>query len=168
MKRILLLTAVATLLFTCEQQTAVIGSIVSPEGESSEILVGNTAHQQIWVDYIEAHNNRALDKIAAINADDWVGYPPNGMVIKGNEAHITFLDEWFKSDANPKWTVKWMIANKGENEEGVMEEWLTTGNDIKFVDEAGNEVTEHHIHDIKFDNEKIKEIYVYARPKPAE
>ena len=58
-----------------------------------------------------------------------------------------------------------MIANKGENEEGVMEEWLTTGNDIKFVDEAGNEVTEHHIHDIKFENRKIKEIYVYARPK---
>ena len=36
----IVLTAVATLLFTCEQQTAVIGSIVSPEGESSEILVG--------------------------------------------------------------------------------------------------------------------------------
>ena len=43
-----------------------------------------------------------------------------------------------------------------------MEEWLTTGNDIKFVDEAGNDVSKHHIHDIKFENGKIKEIYVYA------
>ena len=92
---------------------------------------------QIWVDYIDAHNERNLDKIAEINSEDWVGYPPNGNVIRGNEAHIKFLDEWFKSPANPRWTVKWMIANKGEDDEGVMQEFLTTGNDITFIDEEG-------------------------------
>ena len=134
---------------------------------SGNLVVGDTSNQQIWIDYIDAHNERDLDKIAEINANDWVGYPPNGNVIRGNEAHIEFLDEWFSSSANPKWTVKWMIANKGEDVEGVMQEFLTTGNDITFTDEEGNEVVENHIHDIMFEEGKIKTIFVYSKPAPS-
>ena len=108
-----------------------------------------------------------MDKIAEINADNWVGYPPNGNVIRGNEAHIEFLDEWFKSPANPQWTVKWMIANRGADVEGVMQEFLTTGNDITFIDEEGNEVVENHVHDIMFENGKIRTIFVYSKPAPS-
>ena len=169
MKKLLLLTILSAFILSCENKTAdlVIGSTLGIDGESSEIVVGDTSNQQIWIDYIDAHNERDLDKIAEINADDWVGYPPNGNVIRGNEAHIEFLDEWFNSSANPKWTVKWMIANKGEDVEGVMQEFLTTGNDITFSDEEGNEVVENHIHDIMFEEGKIKTIFVYSKPAPS-
>ncbi len=58
-----------------------------------------------------------------------------------------------------------MIANAAENEEGVMTQWLTTGNDYSDVDVNGNEVFEHNIHDIQFIDGKIKEIRVYKRSK---
>ena len=169
MKKLLLITVFSAFILSCENKTTdlVIGSTLGNDGESSEIVVGDTSNQQVWIDYIDAHNKRDLDKIAEINADNWVGYPPNGNVIRGNEAHIEFLDEWFKSPANPQWTVKWMIANRGADVEGVMQEFLTTGNDITFIDEEGNEVVENHVHDIMFENGKIRTIFVYSKPAPS-
>jgi len=169
MKKLLLLTILSAFVLSCENKKTdlVIGSTLGNDGQSSEIVVGDTSNQQVWIDYIDAHNERDLDKIADINADDWVGYPPNGNVIRGNEAHIEFLDEWFSSSANPKWTVKWMIANKGEDVEGIVQEFLTTGNDITFTDEEGNEVVENHVHDIMFEEGKIKTIFVYSKPAPS-
>ncbi len=58
-----------------------------------------------------------------------------------------------------------MIANSAEDNEGQMTQWLTTGNDYFDVDESGNEIFEHNVHDIKFVDGKIKEIYVYSREK---
>jgi len=170
MKKLLLLTILSCFIISCENNNTdlVIGSSIGIDGESSEIIVGDISNQQVWIDYMDAHNERDLDKIAEINGDNWVGYPPNGDVIRGNEAHIEFLDEWFKSPANPRWRVKWMIANKGIDNQGEMVEFLTTGNDITFVDEDGNEVTENHVHDITFDNGKIINISVYSKPIPTE
>ena len=59
-----------------------------------------------------------------------------------------------------------MIANKGADAEGNMQEFLTTGNDITFIDEEGNEVVENHVHDIMFENGKIRTIFVYSKPAP--
>jgi len=170
MKKLLLITILSCFIFSCENNTTdlVIGSTLGNNGESSEIVIGDTSNQQIWIDYINAHNERDLDKISEINAEDWIGYAPNGNVVRGNEAHIAFLDEWFKSPANPNWRVKWMIANRGENDEGTMVEFLTTGNDITFVDEEGNEVVENHVHDIMFEDGKIKMIQIYSKPSPTE
>ena len=150
-----------------EKQEVVIGTVFSDDGSPYSLLAGDTALQQIWVDYINAHNDRDLKKIARINAENWTGYPPDGTVIKGNTAHIEWLDAWFKTSDEPKWKVKWMIANTGPNEQGEMETWLTTGNDITFNDVEGNSVTEHHVHDVQFTGEQIKLINVYSRPTPA-
>lgn len=146
--------------------SAVIGTSFTPDGTAKEVVVGSLSHQQMWVDYIQAHNDRDLKKIAEINAEDWVGYPPDGSVIEGNAAHIEWLDEWFKSSDDPKWTVRWMIANSEKNDEGEVEHWLTTGNDITFNDADGNQVTEHHMHNIQFADGRITQIYVYSRPAP--
>ena len=86
----------------------IIGTVFSDDGAANPLVAGDTALQQIWVDYIQAHNDRDLAKIAAINAEDWTGYLPDGNVVKGNDAHIEFLDAWFKSSDNPSWEVKWM------------------------------------------------------------
>ena len=88
-------------------------------------------------------------------------------VIKGTEAQIEFLDAWFKA-SSPRWKTRWMIANSGQNEEGEIEQWLTTGNDIKFLDENGNEVLENHVHDVQFVNGKIKKINVYSKQSVSE
>lgn len=132
--------------------------------EMTPIVVGNTDNQAVWLDYIDAHNERDLDKIAEINAEGWEGYTAQGSVLKGTEAHIEALDNWFKT-ASPKWEVKWMIANAAKNKDGAMEQWLTTGNDYTDIDADGNPIFEYNVHDILFVDGKIKKINVYSRAK---
>ena len=144
-----------------------IGSVKMDNGQINAVIGGEINNQKIWLEYIKAHNNKNLEKIAEINADDWIGYTADGSVVKGNDAHIEILRNWFES-ANPKWEVKWMIANAANNEEGILTQWLTTGNDYSDVDENGNEIFEHNVHDIRFKDGKIKEIRVYKRAKPEE
>ena len=172
MKNIFYLSILSLILISCSSsnqnqssnETEIIGSGTLENGKKVQIVIGDTNNEQVWIDYIKAHNDRDLDKIAEINADDWEGYTADGSVVKGNEAHIEILDNWFKT-ASPKWEIKWMIANAAENEEGVIVQWLTTGNDYTDVDENGNEIFEHNVHDVQFLNGKIKRINVYSRAK---
>ena len=172
MKNIFYLSILSLILISCSSsnqnqssnETEIIGSGTLENGKKVQIVIGDTNNEQVWIDYIKAHNDRDLDKIAEINADDWEGYTADGSVLKGNEAHIEILDNWFKT-ASPKWEIKWMIANAAENEEGVIVQWLTTGNDYTDVDENGNEIFEHNVHDVQFVDGKIKRINVYSRAK---
>tara|TARA_Y100000996_G_C22532681_1_gene647128 strand:+ start:127 stop:672 length:546 start_codon:yes stop_codon:yes gene_type:complete len=172
MKNIFYLSILSLILISCSSsnqnqssnETEIIGSGTLENGKKVQIVIGDTNNEQVWIDYIKAHNDRDLDKIAEINADDWEGYTADGSVVKGNEAHIEILDNWFKT-ASPKWEIKWMIANAAENEEGVIVQWLTTGNDYTDVDENGNEIFEHNVHDVQFVDGKIKRINVYSRAK---
>ena len=147
-----------------------IGSaIMDGTTEMTPIIAGETSNQEIWLKYIQAHNDKNLDIIAEINAEDWEGYTADGSVVKGNAAHIEILDNWFNNaNANTKWEVKWMIANAAKNKEGIIEQWLTTGNEYTDVDENGDEIFEHNVHDILFKNGKIKKINVYKRAKSQE
>jgi hypothetical protein len=61
-----------------------------------------------------------------------------------------------------------MIANAAVNKDGITEQWLTTGNEYTDVDENGNEIFEHNVHDILFMDGKIKKINVYKRAKAQE
>ena len=177
MKKILCLMFIIALTTSCKKEVVIeidksneplkIGTWNLENGDSGPIFTGDVDNQKIWVDYIKAHNIRDLDKIAEINSDEWEGYAPNGLTIKGNKAHIEFLDNWFKT-SSPKWNIRWMMANSGEDENGEMTQWLTTANDLKDVDEQGNEIIEHHVHDVQFENGKIKKIYVYSRSKAQE
>ena len=112
-----------------------------------------------WMNY-----EKNLEKIAEINADNWEGYTADGSVVKGSDAHIEILDNWFKS-ASPRWEVRWMIANSTKNEDGEIEEWLTTGNDFYNVDADGKNIFEYNVHDVQFKNGKIVRVNVYSRAK---
>ena len=147
---------------------SIIGSaIMDGTNSMTPLMIGDTENQKIWLEYIKAHNDKDLDKIAEINAEDWEGYTADGSVVKGTKAHIEILDNWFKT-ANPKWEVKWMIANAAKNKDGEIEQWLTTGNDYTDIDSDGNEVFEYNVHDVLFEKGKIKKINVYKRAKEEE
>ena len=174
MKNIFPLIISAFVIISCENlnkedikssDPVIIGSVKMPGTDVlTPLLVGETNNQQTWIDYIKAHNERNLDKIAQINAKDWIGYTPDGYVVKGTKAQTEALDDWFRS-SDPKWEVKWMIANAAKNKDGVIEQWLTTGNDYTDVDESRNEIFEYNVHDVQFINGKIKRINVYKRAK---
>jgi len=116
---------------------------------------------RLWEAYIKAHNEKDLKTIQNINDDSFKGYPPNGDVIDGSKAHIVFLEDWF-SKSSPKWRTKYMIANQFTDTKGVLNQWVTSGQDLTDTVD-GEEVTLHHVHDVLFVNGKIKMIYVYER-----
>ena len=170
MKFIFNLSILFLLLFSCENSSdnsndsIVIGSFKNDEGKVVPINIGEVSNQQIWLDYIKAHNEKDLEKIAEINDEKWEGYTADGSVGKGNDTHIAILDNWFKN-ASPRWEVRWMIANSVKNEDGEIEQWLTTGNDYYDVDADGNEIFEYNVHDVQFKDGKIVRVNVYSRAK---
>lgn len=174
MKNILLITILSLVLISCdkplEKQTektnepTVIGSAMMDDGKINPIIGGDLNTQKVWLAYIQAHNDRNLDKITEINATEWEAYLPDGGLVKGQDAQIELLNTWFKT-SNPKWKVQWMITNNSKNEEGIMTQWLTTGNDLTDTDQEGNETIEHQVHDIQFIDGKIKKINIYTRSK---
>ena len=145
----------------------VIGSAYMEDRSVSLITGGDLNTEKVWLDYVQAHNDKNLEKIAELNHPEWEGFLPDGRTLKGTDAQMELLKTWFET-SNPKWEVQWMITNDSKNEKGEMTHWLTTGNTYTDSDADGNEILEHHIHDMQFVDGKIKKINVYSRAKTME
>ena len=124
-----------------------------------------TANAQIWIDYIQAHNDRDFEKIAAMNAEDFRGIAAHGEVVEGSGAHTAFLQNWIAAE-EPRWRVWWVIANDGENSEGAMEEWLATGNVVTTQGTDGEPVRTYETVDVLLQDGKIKLLNVAAQKMP--
>ena len=144
---------------------ASIGKQYFEDGSSKPLLAGSAANAQIWMDYIAAHNERDFEAIAAMNTDDFQGIAAHGEVVEGNAAHAAFLQNWVATE-NPRWQVRWVIANDGENADGVMEEWLATGNVVTTTGPDGAERRAYETIDVLFENGKIKMLNVASQTMP--
>jgi ketosteroid isomerase-like protein len=142
-----------------------IGTQFFDDGSDKPLRAGDTASVQIWVDYIQAHNDRDFDKIAAMNADDFKGIAASGEVVEGSAAHTAFLEKWIAAES-PQWQVWWVIANDGENAEGKMEQWLATGNVVTTTDPDGAERRTYETVDVLLEGGKIKLLNVAAQSMP--
>lgn len=163
---LMLLVAIAG----CQTHTSiepaqVIGVQYFAGGASKPLQAGDTANIQLWVDYIEAHNKRDFEQIAAMNAENFKGITPLGEVVRGSEAQAAFLRTWIEVE-DPRWTVWWVIPNSGENEEGVVEEWLATGNIITTVGSDGSAKKSYETIDVLIENGKIRLLNVASQAMP--
>ena len=144
---------------------ASIGKQYFEDGSSKPLLAGSGANEQIWIDYIAAHNERDFEAIAAMNTEDFRGIAAHGEIVEGNAAHTAFLQNWVAAE-NPRWQVWWVIANDGENVDGVMEEWLATGNVVTTTGPDGAERRAYETIDVLFENGKIKMLNVASQTMP--
>ena len=173
MKKISLITLISMALISCQTITEkevnqakhpiIIGYEFDDEGQKLDIVAGDVGVTSIWLDYIEAHNNRNLDKIYEIDAKEIEVYRQDGTVGKGRDTHKKVLGDWFKS-SNPNWKVIWMVTNTVEHKGGKTQNWLTTGNEFTDVVD-GKETMIHSIADVNFVDGKIKRINIYNRLK---
>ena len=132
------------------------------EGVKKPLYGGSLKNIKIWEDYIAAHTNRDLNAIRAANAEDFMGWAPNGQVIEGSDAHIAFLADWF-ANSDPQWAHMYSIANNFIDENGKLQEWVTTEWAVKdLVNDV--EVNSQEVFDVLIEDGKIKYIYVTARP----
>ena len=176
MKNFILFTMFLTALISCQpaaekttsttKEVTVIGYEFNDKGEKLNLIAGDVSVTGIWMEYIQAHNDKDLDKIAAMNAEDVTVHTSDGTLIKGRDAHKLALSAWFGS-SNPMWKVNWMATNTVEQKDGENKNWLTTGNDVTDTLD-GVEITIHSILDANIVDGKIKQLYVYDRAKDKE
>ncbi|MDA7595162.1 nuclear transport factor 2 family protein [Luminiphilus sp.] len=147
------------------ESKVVIGLQHFGDGNTKPLYGGNQANLAIWSDYIQAHNDRDFDKIAAMNAPNFKGVAAHGEVIRGSEAHSAFLKTWIETQQTT-WKIWWVIANDGENEDGEMEEWLATGTLVTTTNPDGTEVTSYETIDVLLENGKVRLLNVASQQMP--
>ena len=169
MKKILCITLLTMMLTSCQlpkEKETVIGYEFSEKGEKLNLIAGDVAITKIWLDYVQAHNDRDLERISELDANDIIVYRANGTIGKGSDTHKQFLGDWFKS-STPNWKTKWMVTNTVAQSDGKLDHWLTTGNE--FTDTIdGKETMMHSIADVNIVDGKIKKIHIYSRAKEQE
>ena len=168
MKKLFLITLMSIMITSCEVQSdtaqpSVIGYEFSDEGERMNILAGDTAMTKIWLEYVQAHNEKDLAKISELNAPDIKIYQSNGVVTSGNTSHKQLLSTWFES-SSPSWKVEWMVASTVTQNDGKFKYWLTTGNEITDVVD-GEKTLIHSVLDVNIVDGKIKQLNIYNRAK---
>ena len=146
--------------------TTIIGYEMSDEGEKLDIIAGNTSVIDIWVKYVEAHNKRDLEAINSTNAADFEGRAPNGVIVKGPEAHAAYLKEWFAT-SNPSWEFNYAMAGDVPQTDGTVDHWVTSSYTLTDTID-GKEVVSEELFDVQIENGKIQFILVRSRAIIAE
>ena len=159
--------ALLVLLVSCQQPTKeVVPEIIGydiTEGVKAPLFAGDLANVQVWEKYIKAHNEKDLQTIQSLNAEK--GFKVKGAkgeVFKSSEEHLNFLKNWFESDANPKWTTNFLIANTFTTKEGVLKQWVTSGHSLNLLVE-GDTLKLNQVHDALIVNGKVQEFSVNER-----
>ena len=168
MKKKILIILAAFVLGSCQapaekpsNEPTVIGYEFNDEGVKQNIVAGDVAITDVYMDYIQAHNDKNLDKIHEMDMEDVIIRAANGALYNGRDSHKQELEAWFNA-ASPAWKIKWMVANTVEGADGKTQNWLTTGVDVvQALD--GNNITTHHVVDVNFIDVKVKELNVYDR-----
>ena len=140
---------------------AVIGYEISDNGEKLDIIAGDPSLVKIWVDYVEAHNQRDLEAIDKTNAEDLVGKAPNGVIVNGSDEHAAFLKNWFET-SNPSWEFVYAMANDVPQPDGEIHHWVTSSYKVTDIID-GKEVVARESFDVRIEDNKIKEIIVASR-----
>ena len=91
-----------------EQEGA--GFFVNEPGE--KFVAGSDDVMDVWMKYIDAHNNQDMESILAMETDSIFILSPDGTSIRGKENHQAALSAWFEA-ASPKWDVYWGMPYKG-------------------------------------------------------
>ena len=174
MKKIYSIVALSVILISCSNQkektqtetnSPVIIGAEYIEGLDGlyPIKAGDTSLVQIWEDYVQALNDRNQEKLAEMIANDVKIYYSNGTEINGIKALIENQSNLFAT-TNPKWKTTWMIANSGQNKDGIFEPYLTTGSELTEIIN-GDTTLRYLVIDTKWENGKLKLMNAYTRAR---
>ena len=159
MKKIfIILISIGMISFSCDTPDITVRFST----ERSDITLADVA--EVWVEYLNAHNDRDYAKISEMNSEDIEVWGPAGQYIKGNEAHIEFLKEWVAA-TDVKWTPQWFINNTGENTDtGQVNDYVTSGHQMTFTID-GEETIFYQVHDAVISDGKIINFNVYEQQR---
>ena len=134
----------------------------TPQPEEKFVVASDDV-TDVWMKYIDAHNNGDVEAIMAMESDSIYIMGPEGAVIKGKEAHAAFLKVWFET-ANPKWNVYWAMPYIGVTGG---EEWIIAGhNTTSTVDGVKTSVLD--MIDANIKDGMVQKFWVYQNQGPSE
>ena len=134
----------------------------SPQPEEKFVVASDDV-TDVWMKYIDAHNNGDVEAIMAMESDSIYIMGPEGAVIKGKEAHAAMLKVWFET-ANPKWKVYWAMPYIGVTGG---EEWIIAGhNTTSTVDGVKTSVLD--MIDANIKDGMVQKFWVYQNQGPSE
>ncbi|MDA9783312.1 hypothetical protein N9C14_00460 [Gammaproteobacteria bacterium] len=143
-----------------EKSKTIIGYDTS-EGARADVYAGSVSNIMNWESYMKAHNQHDLKAICAANADEFKLWNAEGVVIESTDDQIARLQDWF-DNSNPQWAHLYSMANEFTDEDGVLQQYVTTAWErTETIEGAVTKVQE--VSDVLIENEKIKTFYIAER-----
>ena len=139
-----------------------IGMGLSMDAESKLVYAGSASLITIWQEWIEAHNDRDFDRIAAKNSDKFRVMPSNGQRIVGSDERRALLEGWI-AGSNTTWEIWWMTSNKTDNANCETEKWLSSCNMLTMTDARGMVSREFHQVDMQVFDGKLTSALISSR-----
>ena len=153
---------ILTVLFTaCTTPSKQVGAGFFTGAEGETYVVGSDDITNIWVDYIEAHNNRDIDAIMSMNSDKIFIQGPDGSRVEGNEMHTEVLNGWFAAE-DPKWDIYWAMPYKSIPSGA---DWFIVGHRVE-TNVDGEKVVKNAMIDGEVKDGKIYRFFVYEALVP--
>ena len=160
-KLILFITVFTFGIINLQAQQEGAGFFTYQPGE--KYVVGSDDITDIWVKYIDAHNERDMETILAMETDEIAIVGPDGARINGKEMHEQALTAWFEAE-DPKWEIYWAMPYEGVNGGAT---WVVAGHAVTLNVE-GEEVKVNSMIDGELIDGKVNRFFVYNMAVPAE
>lgn len=167
MKNIVIIMLACIAITSCQPTTtapAAAPGYLNAGGERVNVYDGDPANLTLVDAYLDAHNAKDLEAIAAMNIDstEMLGafkvVDAQGNLIEGVDGHKNALAAWFEAE-NPQWNTYFAYSMKVDGQPG---EWVITGHKLtRTVD--GEETSSYDILDIYIEDGKIGGFWVYSR-----
>ena len=159
MKRVLFITLVLVVVgcATPAAETTVEGVGFFKPMPGEKFITGSDDVLDVWMKYIDAHNNQDLETIKSMSVDSIYILSPDGSEIKSKEEQATLLEGWF-AVANPKWDAYWGMPYKSVPSGA---DWVLAGHNVTQTIE-GEETTMLQMIDGEIKDGKVVRFFVYS------
>ena len=130
--------------------------------ENETFTVGSDEMTEMYLKFIDAHNNRDIETNKSLEAEDIRIDVPDGSRIEGPDAHGEALSAWFESGVDPKWNVFWVMPYIGQPSG---QTWIVGGHSLtQTID--GEEVTTVQMIDAQVEDGLFKWAIIYEKQSP--
>ena len=161
MKKYILLFAI--LLASCEmpvEEPKGSGYWIAEDG-NEKFVNASDDYTDIFKAWVEAHNEKDIDKVLTYETDDVILELPDGTSIEGKEAHSQGLENYFTLD--PELNMYWALPYVGVNNAEV---WIIAGSVEDTNTEEGKQSRLLMV-DAQFTEDKLSRIIFYEKARPS-
>ena len=158
MKKLILIFAV---IFSACNAPVVEGVGFFAPMPEEKFIAGSDDITNLWSEYIDAHNERDMEKIMSMNSDSIFIQGPDGSRIFGKEQHEQALSAWFEAES-PKWDIYWAMPYKSIPSGA---DWFIVGHRVE-TNVGGEKVVKNAMIDGEVKDGKIYRFFVYEALVP--